>query len=91
VTSNKGRKDERQAVAAPAQQSVKAEIWKLVARSRKTYRVASASTASEVTAVATTLAVAPVTKANTRAKRMKILRMIVVALVAGSPARLLVG
>jgi hypothetical protein len=42
------------------------------ARSRKAYRVASASAASEVTAVVTTVAVLPVTKANTRAKRMNI-------------------
>jgi hypothetical protein len=39
--------------------------------------VASANAASDVMAVVTTVAVAVVTKANTKAKRMKILRMIV--------------
>ena len=39
--------------------------------------MASANAASDVMAVVTTMAVAVVTKANTKAKRMKILRMIV--------------
>jgi hypothetical protein len=39
--------------------------------------VASANAASDVMADVTTVAVAVVTKANTKAKRMKILRMIV--------------
>jgi hypothetical protein len=39
--------------------------------------VASASAASDVMAVVTTAAVPAVTKANTKAKRMKIFRMIV--------------
>jgi hypothetical protein len=39
--------------------------------------VANANAASDVMAVVTTVAVAVVTKANTKAKRMKILRMIV--------------
>ena len=39
--------------------------------------MASANAASDVMAVATTVAVAVVTKANTKAKRMKILRIIV--------------
>ena len=39
--------------------------------------MASANAASDVMAVVTTVAVAVVTKANTKAKRMKILRMIV--------------
>jgi hypothetical protein len=38
--------------------------------------VASANAASDVMADVTTVAVAVVTKANTKAKRMKILRMI---------------
>jgi hypothetical protein len=39
--------------------------------------VASANAASDVMAVVTTVAVAVVTKANTKAKTMKILRIIV--------------
>jgi hypothetical protein len=39
--------------------------------------VASANSAYDVMAVVTTVTVAVVTKANTKAKRMKILRMIV--------------
>jgi hypothetical protein len=74
---NNGRKMERQASCRPLPSSWWKLRYEVVARSRKTYRVASASAASEVTAVVTTVAVAPLTKANTRAKRMKILRMIV--------------
>ena len=46
-----------------------------VIRGGRLQRVASAMAASEDTAVTTTVAVAVVTKANTTAKRMKILRM----------------
>ena len=51
---------------------------KLLSGAEESQRVASAMAASDDTAVTTTVAVAVVTKANTKAKRMKILRMTVV-------------
>jgi hypothetical protein len=51
-------------------EKIRKEEWREIG-----HRVASAMAVSELTAVVTTVAVAVVTNANTRAKRMKILRM----------------